>query len=270
MSQVRAFLKTPKGYVLVVLLLLMAIATFHPGSWAGWLNAAAAIAGAVAMDVAFALGQERKRIFPDGAVLTGLIVAMVLSTSVPWYICGITGVIADLSKHLFKVKRKPIFNPAAFGLAVAIALFGSGQSWWGGLALLPAWATVAMLAGGLLVTRRVNKFPAVFAFVGTYFVLLLAAAFLHVNPGIVADAFRMPFTSSVLFLAFFMVTDPPTSPAQFGDQLVFGIMAAVISAADYLLVGGLLYLLLGLLAANAWEAWRAWVHSRAASGQSVA
>jgi len=41
------------------------------------------------------------------------------------------------SKHLFAA-RKPVFNPAAFGLFVSILLFHSSQSWRGGLPLLPS------------------------------------------------------------------------------------------------------------------------------------
>lgn len=253
-NPVQAFLVTPKGYLLAILILLTAIAAFRPESNNGWINLGVAVAMAVGVDLLFASQQERRRIFPDGAVLTGLIVALVLSATVPPYLAALTAAVAILAKHLLRVKRRPIFNPAAFGLAVALLLFSSGQSWWGGLAMLPAWCTLFLIIAGMLVTERVNKFPLVLSFLGVYFGLFLILGLLHVSG--VADALRMPFTNAVLFLAFFMVTDPPTSPARYDDQVLFGIIAAVISVAEYVLVGGLAFLLLGLLAANGWNAWR--------------
>lgn len=250
------WLNTPKGYVTIALLLLLAFTSWNRADLPGLVNVAAAVGGAMVIDVAVALIQKRKRIVPDGALLTGMIVAMALSAQEHWYVAAGTAAIGILAKHLLKVGRKPIFNPAAFGLLVAIMLFKSGQSWWGALAELPAWCAIFVAAAGLVVTNRVNKFPVVFSFLGTYFTLFLGAALLHVNG--VGDALRMPFTNSVLFLALFMVSDLPTSPIKAKDQIIFGVIAAVISVADFIALNGLSFLLLGLLIANAWNAWRSY------------
>ena len=58
-------------------------------------------------------------------------------------------------------------------------------------------------------------------------------------------------TSGVAFLAFFMLTDPPTSPNRYGDQVWFGLMAAVSACLTQLLGAGQVYLLIGVLVANA-------------------
>jgi Na+-translocating ferredoxin:NAD+ oxidoreductase RnfD subunit len=263
----RAFLKTPKGALLVTLLLLAGIASCYQGASGGWINVAAAVTTAVTIDLAFALTERRNRIFPDGAVLTGLIVALVLSASAPWYTSAFTAALAILSKHLLKVKRRPIFNPAALGLAVAIPLFNTGQSWWGGLALIPWWSIPCLLIGGLFITGRVNKFPQVLSFLGVYTAAMLIGGLLQSGPA--GDGLRDPFINSALFLAFFMVTDPPTSPARYKEQVIFGVLAAVICVLDYFVLGGLSYLLIGLLIANGYHAWRGWrtsaVHRRLAS-----
>lgn len=250
------FISTPKGLLIVELILLTLCTGFVAAAAGAWLNLAAAVAAAVLIDVVVALLQRRSRIFPDGAVLTGLIVAMVLSPGVPWYQTAFTAGVAILSKHLLKVGRKPIFNPAAFGLLVALLLFHTGQSWWGALPLLPRWCIALLLIAGAVITERVGKFPQVLAFLGVYMILFLFGGLLHLPTA--GDAFRNPFIHSALFLAFFMVTDPPTSPAKYGDQVIFGVLAAVISVADYLVLNGLSYLLVGLLVANGWNAWRVW------------
>src|SRR5581483_6455283 len=76
-------------------------------------------------------------LFPSGAILTGLIVALVLSPAEPLYAVVGTAALAIASKHVFRTRWSNIFNPAAFGLVLAVFLFGSGESWWGSLAELP-------------------------------------------------------------------------------------------------------------------------------------
>jgi Na+-translocating ferredoxin:NAD+ oxidoreductase RnfD subunit len=62
--------------------------------------------------------------------------------------------------------------------------------------------------------------------------------------------FRAPFIEAALFLAFFMLTDPPTSPNQYGDQIWYGLLAAGSACVAQLLGAGQVYLLIGLLVAN--------------------
>jgi Na+-translocating ferredoxin:NAD+ oxidoreductase RnfD subunit len=63
--------------------------------------------------------------------------------------------------------------------------------------------------------------------------------------------FREPFVQAALFLAFFMLTDPPTSPNRYLDQIWFGLVAAVSAGVAQLLGAGQVYLLLGVLVPNA-------------------
>jgi Na+-translocating ferredoxin:NAD+ oxidoreductase RnfD subunit len=48
-----------------------------------------------------------------------------------------------------------------------------------------------------------------------------------------------------------MLTDPPTSPNRYGDQFWFGVLAAVTAGMAQLLGSGQVYLLIGVLVANA-------------------
>lgn len=162
--------------------------------------------------------------------------------------------IAILSKHFLTIKKKHIFNPAAFGLFLASILFPIGQSWWGGFSLLPTWLLPLLFVGGYIIIQKVNKFPQIFAFLGTYFSVIFLLAIADIGNS--AELLRNPFIHSVLFFAFFMVTDPPTSPAKNKEQVYFGIIIAFISIFIYLVFGGLSFLLVGLLVANGWKAWK--------------
>jgi Na+-translocating ferredoxin:NAD+ oxidoreductase RnfD subunit len=254
-----SFFKTPKGYVFLALLVLAGTAAFgayttNTFTTKGLTNIGIAVGAAIVIDYVCMLILRYKMRFPTGGLLTGLIVALVLSDMTKWWITATTVAIAIVSKHVLKIKRKPIFNPAAFGLLASLVLFSSLQSWWGGLSLLSPWYTVVLLFSGYVVTQRIDKFPLVLTFLAIYFAAFLTLGLYHVD--IAGDGLREPFINSALFLAFFMLTDPPTSPAKYGSQVFFGILVAVISVGVYVKFGGLGYLLIGLLVANAWNAWR--------------
>lgn len=250
-----SFLKTPKHIVLAALVILLLLAQLTSGAHDGFINTIVAIATASILDIGAALIQKRKISIPEGGIITGIIIAGVLSPMNSWSITAITTIVAILSKHLLRSKKKPIFNPATFGLFIIGTVLASPQSWWSGMSLLPWWCILFLLITGYWVTQKVNKFPQVFSFLGMYFLLILVLAFMQV--GTVGDLLRVPYINSALFLAFFMLTDPPTSPAKNKDQVMFGILTALCSVAAYFVVGGLTFLLVGLLVANGWKAWKA-------------
>jgi Na+-translocating ferredoxin:NAD+ oxidoreductase RnfD subunit len=220
----------------------------------GMVNAFIAVTTAVLLDWTWGRIEQRKRIALDGSVITGLIIAMVLGTDVPGYVAALAAAVGIAAKHIFKIRKKPVLNPAASGLLAVLYLFSSGQSWWGGMSTLPAWCIVFVLIGGFWITHRINKFPQVFAFLGVYFSLFLILGLLHL--GSAGDALRTPFIHSAIFLSLFMLTDPPTSPALYREQIVFGAIAAVISVMIFIVWGGEAYLLIGLLIANTWQGYK--------------
>ncbi|PSR33061.1 MAG: hypothetical protein C7B46_11715 [Sulfobacillus benefaciens] len=255
------FVKTPKGVVLTGLAVLTLVASLFPQGKIGLWHAVVADLTAVSIDALVALVLRRRVTFSTGGLITGLIVADVLSSLTPLYLVILTTVVALMSKHVIRRGRKPIFNPAAVGLVFALSLFSSGQSWWAALTLLPIWYLAFLLAIGVYVALRVKKYPQVLAFLGTYFALLLAMALLHLGlrsdtPG---DALRVPFINAALFLGFFMLTDPPTSPAITRDQVLFGVIVGGIAVILFALFGGLAYLLIALLLGNLWSASLAWM-----------
>ena len=65
-----------------------------------------------------------------------------------------------------------------------------------------------------------------------------------------AEIFTVPFLNAALFFACIMLTDPPTSPARYEEQMQFGGAVALTSFLYYLFFGGLSFLLVGLLFGN--------------------
>jgi Na+-translocating ferredoxin:NAD+ oxidoreductase RnfD subunit len=255
LSTVRRFFRTPKGLVLIVLAILVALASLgtHIKLLAPGLTAAVGVAALV--DVLILRKKEHAWEFPSGAILTGLFVAMILSPYEPWYVAAFTSALAIVSKYIIRTRSANVFNPAALALVVAFYVFHSGQSWWGALPEITPIAMTVLFATGVFITDRVNKMPLVLMFLGTYYLLFTVTAFLG-DPNGVAEVFRTPDLQAVLFFAFFILTDPPTSPPKYRDQLVCAVIVAVASYAFFEWIGAAYYLLAGVLVGNIWEAWR--------------
>lgn len=251
-NPIRKFFKTPKGTLLLLLILLTAVSFLVMKNTTGWIILVESIGTALLLDLMIAILLKRKKKFSDGGLLTGFIIGLVLSPTAHWYVAVAAVLIAILSKHLLKVKKKPILNPAGAGLLAVIYLFSAPESWWGGLSLIPVWFIPIVIVAGLYLSKKINKLPLVFAFLGSYFLIfLLLTEYFHFSG--MSGIFRVPYINSVLFLAFFMLTDPPTSAVRNGEQVGFGILAAGVCAASYIYLGGLSYLLIGLLMANLWK-----------------
>ncbi len=210
---------------------------------------------AMAIDAVILHRSKSRWAFPSGALLTGLIVAMILSPRSAWYVILVTSLAGVLSKYVIRGHTANVFNPAALGLVATFYVFNPAQNWWGALPALPIAAVAVLLATGIFITYKVNKIPAVLAFLGVYYACVTSAAFID-NPARFADLYRSPNLHAALYFAFFMVTDPPTSPPKHRDQIVFGAITGAGAFAAFDLNGAAYYLLAGLLVANLWEGWR--------------
>ena len=248
-ERARRFVRTPKGTLLLVFAVLLGVA----GTATGWPlvlpHVLAAVAGACLVEVLVVGVVGRRLAWPSSALLSGLIVAFILGPETAHWVTLCVAMVATASKHLLKTPRAHVFNPAALALLVSIPVFATGQSWWGAGGDL-GWPFLGLvLVGGALIVDRINKFPLVLAFTATYFGLFTLVSL--PDPSAVAEMFRAPFVQAALFLALFMLTDPPTSPGRSLDQVWIGVLAAVTACVGQLLGAGQAYLLLGVLVGNA-------------------
>jgi enediyne biosynthesis protein E5 len=244
----RRFLRTPKGALALVFLPLLAFGAIADGWLAVLPHVITAVAGATLVELIVARLQRRAMGWPSSAILSGAIVAFVLDPVTPHVATFLTGGLATLGKYLLATRRGHVFNPAALALLISIPLFATGQSWWGALPDLP-WPFIGVLViGGAFVVDRINKFPLVLAFMATYFTIFTLTSI--VDPTAVAEMFRTPFVQSAVFLAIFMLTDPPTSPSRERDQVMLGALVGVTTCVAQLAGFGQAYLLIGVLLGN--------------------
>jgi Na+-transporting NADH:ubiquinone oxidoreductase subunit NqrB len=131
----------------------------------------------------------------------------------------VAGALAVGSKAVFRWEGKHIFNPANFGI---IALASTGYAWvspgqWGN-------ATVSLFfvaTCGMLVTLKVGRWDAGAAFLAVLFCCGYGRTVLY--QGWPLDHLLHSFSSGTLFLfAFFMITDPMTSPNARNARLIWG------------------------------------------------
>jgi len=251
----KKFFQTPKGLVTIILVILTAVAAPGQGFRIAMTGMSSATLAAGLVDVVIIRLRKTVWEFPSGAVLTAIIVAMVLRAQEPWYVITITSVAAVLTKYIFRSRSANVFNPAALAIIASFYVFHTGQSWWGALPDVFPILKVVLLAAGVYITDRVNKMPLVLTFLGAYFLLFTVTSFVT-NPLSVAEVFRTPDLEAALYFAFIILTDPPTSPAKYPDQIVCGLIVAAVSFAFFQWAGVVYYLLAGALAGNVWEAWR--------------
>src|SRR5262245_27790859 len=251
----RHFFKTPKGLLTVVLIALAAIAAPHEGVRVVAPKLLVAVALAATLDVVILRSRHTRWEFPSGAVLTALFVSMVLSVQSPWHVAALTSALAVISKYIVRTRAGNVFNPAALAIVLTFPIFHAGQSWWGALPEVTPVVQLTLIVTGVFIADRVNRMPLVLAFLAAYFGLFTLTSFIG-DPARVSEVFRSPDLQAVLFFALFILTDPPTSPVKYHEQVIFAMIVALTSYAIFEWIGAVYYLLAGVLVGNVWEAWR--------------
>lgn len=157
---------------------------------------------------------------------------------------GWAAVWAMASKYILAIKRKHIFNPAAFAVALTSLTIGHSASWWvGTAAMLPF-----VMLGGVLVVRKIQRWDLVLSF----FVFALAAIFVTSNlqAGVGNVLWRVFTDTPLLFFAFIMLTEPLTTPPTRAGRTAYGVLTGVLFAPNINLAGFYFTPELALLAGN--------------------
>jgi len=195
----------------------------------GWLGfdveprTAAIILGTVLVAQATAAHVTRTRFEPRSALISGLSLCLLLRTGSP-ELAAAAAVLAIAGKFLLRVGRKHVFNPTN-GALIAMLLL-TDQVWvspgqWGSTAIF---AFLLASAGGLVVNRAARA-DVTWAFLGTHAGLLVARS-LWLGDPVVIPLHRLANGALVLF-AFFMISDPRTTPDSRAGRILFAILVAV-------------------------------------------
>ncbi len=212
------------------------------------------------VEVAFAI--VRKHDIHEGFLVTGLIFPLTLPPTVPLWVVAV-GVVAGtfFGKEVFGGTGRNIFNPALVGRlfitmafpaimttswqvpytdavtsATPLTIFKTTQAVAAPMDLLLGSTPgslgegfrIGIIAGGLfLVLTRVSDWRIPFTYIGT--VAAVSAVGSHFMPAKIAPPLFQILSGGLMLGAFFMATDPVTSPFTRPGRYIFGMMCGLLT-----------------------------------------
>jgi hypothetical protein len=211
-----------------------------------------AILSCFVIDLIWTFRQSGKLVWPASAMLTGSGVALILRvvgtergdhwTWFGWHYFATIAGLSLITKYLIRYRGSHVFNPSNVGLVVAFVVLGSAvieplDFWWAPLDAWMAAAYIIIIAGGLLITARLQLLAMAVAFwlaLGTGLGLLAASghcftASWSLQPVCGASFWWVVMASpELLIFLFFMITDPKTIPGRPTGRVAFAICLAVV------------------------------------------
>lgn len=213
----------PRHYQIATLttLVMLGILIFHFDM--RWWHAFACIGSAVATQ--FVASHIVKQKFDiRSPLITALSLTLLLRTG-SINLAILAGVTAIASKYLIRYNGKHIFNPANFALVVlSLSLTGvwisPGQ--WGAAPLL---ALGFFVAGGI-VTGKAKRWDVSLALLASYAVLIYGRAIWLGDP--LSIPTHQMQSGALLLFAFFMISDPKTTPDSRIGRIIYAACVAII------------------------------------------
>lgn len=159
---------------------------------------------------------------PKSALISGLSLCLLLRTNnliVAW----VAAYLAVASKFVIRCDGKHVFNPTNFALVVMLSLdlgwVSPGQ--WGREAFF---AFLVACLGGLVVNRAARS-DVTYAFLTGYVALIMGRALWLGDP--LAIPLHHLQNGALLIFAFFMISDPKTTPNSRAGRMIFALMVAL-------------------------------------------
>ena len=258
---IRGDFRTSRLMLDVVIALLPALAV---GAWVlgirALLVALISVAAAVATELCYGwVLKKRNTVIDCSAMVTGLLFAMTLPVSVPYWIAAAGSAFAILAaKLMFGGLGQNIFNPALLSRALMMLLFPAALTNYSGVdvvssatplhhMVMPAlpeqsiWdmflgncpgsigelSALALIAGGIyLLCRNVISRRIPLGYIGSVAILTLI---FHKTDDAVSWMLYQLFSGGLMLGAIFMATDFVTSPVTKPGQWIFGIGCGVLT-----------------------------------------
>jgi enediyne biosynthesis protein E5 len=209
-------------------------------------DAVLALCGTISAQLACHILWRLPKLELRSAIISGLSLSLLLRTNES-VLFAAAGATAILSKFALRHDDKPIWNPAAF--AIVIFRFGTNSAWispgqWG----TTIWFAALLAFLAIIVLERARRGDTALFFLGTHTALLFARAWWLGDP--LAIPLHQLETGSLLLFAFFMVTDPRTTPDHRFGRFAFAGAVALLAhfLAFYEQIREAIYLSLFLLA----------------------
>lgn len=210
---------TLKTKLFFILLILTIIGVIKNGFLSTFPQIIIAVITATVLDLTINYLKNKKIIFPDSAIISGLFIATALSINSIWYIPFSAAVFAIIIKHVIKINNKHIFNPAVSGLFFVMLLFQAKIEWWSGQIL---WLVI--IFGIYLMYKMKNYF-----LISSYLIIGIGLAIMYNLVNNQNLTLSTIFFSTNFFFMFFMLVEPITAPFRKKAKIIYGTSVAIIS-----------------------------------------
>jgi Na+-transporting NADH:ubiquinone oxidoreductase subunit NqrB len=180
------------------------------------------------------------------ALITSLSLSILLRANSLWFWLA-AGFIGITAKFLIRYRGKHIFNPACIGIVI-VSLIGGSAAWvspgqWGQAPIFAAFA----IGFAALVLSSAKRLDIALGFLIGFAAMLFGRALYLGDP--MAIPIHQMQSGALLVFAFFMITDPRSTPDSRVARLVFAMAVAAVAAWlswEYHIRGAMLYALAGL------------------------
>ena len=226
-SRIRAFVRGDARHVqIAALACLLAFNIAFIDFGARPLNSALAIGCALATQALCSRIWRLPAIDLRSPLITGLSLSLLLRADEPW-IHAIAAAIAIGSKFVLRCDHKHIWNPAGFAIVVLLVA-APGHAWispgqWGA----SAWFATLVSFLAIVVLNAAGRGDIALFFLGAHGALLSARALWLGDPP--AIPLHQLQSGSLLIFAFFMISDPRTSPDSRLGRLLFAVAVALLA-----------------------------------------
>jgi hypothetical protein len=171
-------------------------------------------------------GKQGFNLWGFSVLISAMSLCLLLKTN-DWYVSLLAAVLTVASKYIFRIKRKHLFNPSAFGIIATLyfthdawlspAQFGSNAS-----------IFFFVVTLGTIVVTRVQKLDVSLAFLLTFAGLMYWRQ-VYVLHWPMDHFFHSLTTGSLLLFTFFMISDPKTSPNHPVARILWAVLIAFAS-----------------------------------------
>ncbi len=218
-----ALLRDPRNYQIGVLSSLILLGVFHFAFALPWWHVVACVGSALGTQ-AVASKIVGHKFDARSPLISALSLTLLLCTgSITLSIAA--GILAISSKYILRWRGKHIFNPANFGLVVLSLLFTGAWISPGQWGTAPIFALFLLGMGGI-VTGKAKRWDVSLTLLGSYAALIFARALWLGDP--LAIPVHQMQSGALLIFAFFMISDPKTTPdARLGRVLYAMLVAAI-------------------------------------------
>ena len=215
--------RDPRDYQIAVLGSLLTYGLGWLDFQVSWSTALAILSSCLFTQYVCTRRWRPKKYEPKSALISGLSLCLLLRTN-SLALATATATLTIASKLLLRANGRHIFNPTNFGIVAMIGL--TGQVW-----ISPGqWRNVAFFGFllaclGSLVVNRAARSDVTYAFLVFYAALVVGRSIW------LGDPMSVPLhrlqSGALLLFAFFMISDPKTTPASRAGRVFFALLVTL-------------------------------------------